>query len=148
MAAGCGCVLGGSPTLIGFLDQSTYIINHSDVRTWSARWEQPTFPASPCTDPHNIRWQWRQIHPITTGYSVPGSIADTDCSDIKAKAINLGNGGSVNQLANAATWYDRDFFACEEGIYQLRVRRNTCGAGFHSATKDILVRVRRLHSNL
>ncbi len=143
--AGCGCAAGFP--MSNSLPAGDIIIGHTGVLQWGAFWSQPGFPSSPCVDPHTIKWQFRQIHPVVTGFSLAGINAGVDCTGIKTKAVNIGNGGTTSQLANSVTWYYRDFFACEEGIYELRIR-HSCGAGHWSGVQTRILRVRRLHSNL
>ena len=143
--AGCGC-LPGFP-MSNSINFDHYILDHSPTVEWGARWAQPNFPNTPCTDPHNIRWQFRMVYPSVGSWAVVGTDPGTDCAGTKTKDINIGNGGASTQLANASTWYYRDFFACTEGVYELRIR-HLCGAGHWSVAPTRIVRVRRMHSNL
>lgn len=148
MAAGCGgCKAGDSPTRIS-LAEDQYIIDFSPTRAWQGRWDQPPFPFTPCTDPHTIQWQWRQVYPSVTAWTLVGKDAGTNCNGASALSINVGNGGSQSQLANSATWYSRDFFACDEGVFEMRIARPTCGAAFYSVSKSVVVRIRRTHTTL
>jgi len=132
--AGCGgCLAGDAPSTISVpAAASTYYLDDGWFE-FRGGWSQALFPNTPCTDPHEIYWEYfLDTEPGGGAWRRVGAPSAFPHVALKA-------GQASFQLAVAGVTYVRDVAIQTPGNYRLRIARE-CGAGFESSEVVMLAR--------